>query len=618
MSLGFLILTRDAGVRLYDLAGDVAALARPGDEVVLVDDGSRDDTLAWIGRATAMRGWGAGVRVTRIATAARGQGDLGIAANLALDAAKARHVLLLPGQARLDPRGFAQARARLEAEDLDLLAAPGAPSMHRVILRRALLETPRLRCDEGRAAQGDLRLLSGVAARALRQGRADQDFAHLPPLPPAGPALFAASLALLREAPERAGWLMQGLSELLDDLPPGAAAAARPTAEALALALPEGWQAVTPAPLQEGIAALRQGAPRAMRRLRPNPVLAAPPSGGAPLRIACEGPHARRTPFAYPALAPLWQDRIALTADPAKADLILWAHPMDLATARPEALREAGRKPLALVSEEPFWDTIFSPDPLTSAITLPGGLRLHQVNHHRSAIFDFDVIPYFLLTDHRFAPAYAHRFARNAALGPEDWRAAFARRPLRTVFMAERRPEAFHDVAFPEGDILGLCAWRTRLAEACSRGVERLGASWQGGPSRFDIDNWHLEKLVQLDGRARMISALENTHQPTYLSEKLFDAFACGAVPLAMASPGHRLHGLGLPEGAWINLWGLDSRQAAARVDAAEEPEFAAYAAAQQSLARLFGAPRIWLAERARLRATLWAEMARLADLGPA
>ena len=39
MSLGFLILTRDADVRLYDLAGDVAALARPGDEVVLVDDG---------------------------------------------------------------------------------------------------------------------------------------------------------------------------------------------------------------------------------------------------------------------------------------------------------------------------------------------------------------------------------------------------------------------------------------------------------------------------------------------------------------------------------------------------------------------------------------------------
>lgn len=356
--------------------------------------------------------------------------------------------------------------------------------------------------------------------------------------------------------------------------------------------------------------------------------------GRARMKIALTGPHAVRMPLAYPALASLWQDRIVRVAQPRQADLTLFAHPRDIGSV-PE---DTGGRPVALFSEEPFWDSLFSPDPLADRVTI-AGRRVFQRNHHRSPVFDFDRIPYFLLTDHGFAAAYTDRFLRNAARSAEDWRDLFAARSRTLTFLAERRPEAFHDVTFPEGEVIGLCAWRTRLAQSCvaaeGRGAETLGASWQvggrqgdgrqgnGGPAcggRLDLPDWHLDKLARLDGRTRMISAIENTHQPAYLSEKLFDAFACGAAPVYFASPSHRIHDLGLPPEAWINLYGLDTPAAAAHLSNwAAEPAFLAdFAIAQARLAALLADPQIWLVERRRLARAVVAEVERLICEGPA
>jgi hypothetical protein len=338
------------------------------------------------------------------------------------------------------------------------------------------------------------------------------------------------------------------------------------------------------------------------------------------------GAHSHRTPLAYPHLAPLWDTAIALSGDAAHADLIVLAHPHNAATLNATAAQAVARgTPLALISEEPFWDTLFSPDPLARSVTLTtahlGAIRVHQVNHHRSGIFDFDRIPDYLLTDPRFVARYAQAFARHAQHTAQDWQAMFAARTADITFMAERRPEAFHNIALPQGDIQGLCAWRTELAEACTRGsVARIGASWDAGPSRFDLDDWHRDKISQLDGQTRMLSGIENTHQPTYVSEKLFDAFACGACPLYVASPGHRVHGLGLPPGAWLNLWRQSPAQAARTVQAHiwDTGFFTDYATAQQQLAALFTDPGILARERARLGRALIHEVTRLAGLGPA
>ncbi|WP_204115970.1 glycosyltransferase family 10 domain-containing protein [Shimia biformata] len=335
------------------------------------------------------------------------------------------------------------------------------------------------------------------------------------------------------------------------------------------------------------------------------------------IRVFRIGLHSHRTPLSYPALAPLWEGQIKYVGQPARADLYLFSHVPDIQEA-PRALVEDWRRrrvPVVLMSEEPFWDTIWGRRPMDRLIHVPtdwGDLPVIQLNHQTSDIFRFDRIPYYLLTNHRFANAYRFRFARNARQSARDWKAAFAARRMALTLMFERRPEPWHDVSWPEGDLVGLCAWRTRLAEACltpdtraetGAETEVLGHSWQGGTRRFDLPDWHLDKLTRLDGRTRMMGAIENTHQPDYVTEKFFDAFACGAVPLYVASPQHRVHGFGLPEEAWINLHGLDPSEAAARLRGwqPDSATFDAYATAQARLSALFGDSAAWIAERRRL-----------------
>lgn len=348
------------------------------------------------------------------------------------------------------------------------------------------------------------------------------------------------------------------------------------------------------------------------------------------IRVFKTGAHGHRTPLSYRALIPLFEDEICLVDTPEQADLYVFGHILDIQSA-PQALITDWRRrrcPIVLLSEEPFWDTIWARQPMSRhrLVDSPWGrLPVHQLTHHSSPIFHFDRIPYYLLTHHRFANAYATRFIRNARLSPADWRQAWARRPLDITFMFERRPEPHHSVQWPEGDIEGLCAWRTEVAETCQIGkVERLGRSWQPGePARQSLSDWHLDKLARLDGRSRVIGAFENTHQPHYITEKLFDAFACGALPAYVASPRHRLHDLGLPPGAWLNLAGLSPAAAAARLEglAWHDPAWLqdtseAYALAQQKLADLLATPRIWQQERQRLRKALLAEFQGILDGG--
>ncbi|WP_386806037.1 hypothetical protein [Litorisediminicola beolgyonensis] len=270
------------------------------------------------------------------------------------------------------------------------------------------------------------------------------------------------------------------------------------------------------------------------------------------------------------------------------------------------------RRPVVLLSEEPFWDTIWGARPLDRQIIVEteyGALPVLQLSHQTCPdLFAFEHIPYYVLTDHRFANAYAARFARNAARSAAAWRADFEARTVGISFMFERRPEPHHHRHWPEGDLTGLCAWRTELAIACPDEItERLGRSWHGGQRRQAAPDWHIDKLVILDGRARIIGALENTHQPLYLTEKLFDAFACGGLPLYYASPGHRLHQLDLPSESWINLFGLSPEEARDKVLSQDfsMTVFEAYRATQERLRALLTTDAHWQEERARLGAAL-------------
>jgi hypothetical protein len=623
------------------------------------------------------------VAVHKVLTGTAAAGDLGTAANLALDALavpgvmpeagpEGGFVVFLCAGGRLDAGAFAMARARIEAGDIDALSCPlrqWSLDLGRVVdgpdlaargddpLDIALSRQPGLdgillrwpvtdRCAEGQSSFGALGFWWRAITRAAGRGRLGvmtDPLGHRahPADPDAG--LFQALTDLIGQNQSvtkwAAKWADTALPRLLTGLTPGGIAGLLAAGPALAEVIGDaGSGAVIRAFARNDLPAARQALQALRQRPMSDPELLAQSlfstpalqTHPAPMRVCVTGKHAHRQPFAYAALAPLWADRVALTGSATQTDLIVIAHPHNLLDLRPDLAEAAARgTPVALISEEPFWDSLFSPDPLAHRVTLPaahlGAVRAHQVTHHRSAIFDFDRIPYFLLTDPGYVARYAALFSRNAAVTAADWAEAFAQRPYDITFMAERRPEAFHDVRFAAGDITGLCAWRTRLALGCrGPGVQRLGASWGVGPSRFDLTDWHADKIAQLDGQTKVLSGIENTHQPTYLSEKLFDAFACGARPLYVASPGHRVHDLGLPAGAWLNLWGHSPETAQNAIDgaivgASWDPGFySAYAAAQGRLAALFTDADILAAERTRLGRALVAEVDRLIQCGPA
>lgn len=331
------------------------------------------------------------------------------------------------------------------------------------------------------------------------------------------------------------------------------------------------------------------------------------------IKFCAIGDYSHRQPLAYVPIRDHCRGAIRVTDDPARADIVAVAHSKDLDTYAETLRALSPNQKLLLLSEEPFWDTCWGHDPLTRDLTHPaasGQLRLTQLNHMTSAIFDFAAIPYFLLTDSHFATRYGLWFARNAQIDPAGWRRHFARVSGQGAFMLARRTSPRYEVDFPGHEVFSLCNQRTAIAEACLRpGFAHIGRGWQDAPPRQDLLDWHLDKFLTLKGRFRFICAIENTHQANYVTEKIFDAWAAGAVPLYMAGPGHRVHDLALP-GSWVNLIDCPPEEVPATLAAFPQgAEFSeTYFAQQRWMAEMFGDRDVWRREFDRLRAALVAE----------
>jgi len=208
-----------------------------------------------------------------------------------------------------------------------------------------------------------------------------------------------------------------------------------------------------------------------------------------------------------------------------------------------------------------------------------------------------------VLTSEVYAVRYANMMARFAGVTPEALLARWAQAPVAAAFFAESRKGEPYAKAFPERDVAALSAYRTELAErVAGDGVLRVGKGWGSDKPRQDLPDWHLDKLAQLDGRTRILSAIENVHQRLYISEKIFDAFAVGAIPVYWAGPKHRIADL-VPAESMLNCQGLDPQAAAARIAGfAPDADFAAtWLKTCARLADLFGNGHAIQAERRRV-----------------
>ena len=336
----------------------------------------------------------------------------------------------------------------------------------------------------------------------------------------------------------------------------------------------------------------------------------------AVIHILPAGGWRNRQPFAYAPLLQALGDRIELVDSPNDAQIVLVSHFKDFELFGEQIhsmLAQWPRLRLVLLSEEPLWDSCYMPDPFTrlQRIRTPAGpVTCVVLNHQTTRIFRAAHIPYFLLTDRRYIARYRACFDRNAGCSVEYWQRHFDRVPISAAFLALRRTSPRYAPVFVGDTLRGLSVWRTTFAENC-RGhhVIREGQGWSEGPKRQDLPDWHADKIGRFDLQVRYMSAFENTHQIDYVSEKIWDAFAVGAIPLYVAGAGHTVHRF-LGSGGWINFHSYLDR--APRFDAdraVDEAMASAYAMTQDKLARLFTDDKKIESEYDRVCETLLAEL---------
>jgi hypothetical protein len=330
------------------------------------------------------------------------------------------------------------------------------------------------------------------------------------------------------------------------------------------------------------------------------------------------GDYAHRQPLAYDPIRRACMPMVTVTDAFDAADIILLAHTKDLESHAETILsRLAAHQRVVLLSEEPLWDCVWAKDPITRVQvfdTEAGPLPYVYLNHVTSDIYDFEQIPYFLLTDYTYPTRYGCWFMENARLSQQEWMARFAGAKWDLAFVAEYRNGPRFDAAYPDAGFYGLGRWRTRLALACTgERLLRMGSGWNELPRRQTLPDWHLEKYLDLRGRCVVLSAVENTYHRAYITEKIFDSFAIGAMPLYVAGADHRINDL-LPPGAFVNLDGLTPEAAADQIAGynADPQALSAYCEAQARLAALFNTPSLLCAEYDRLAQALTRNLAAL------
>lgn len=289
-------------------------------------------------------------------------------------------------------------------------------------------------------------------------------------------------------------------------------------------------------------------------------------------KICLFGRHGNRTPLSYEPIRRVIGSRLEFVENPIQADLIVSGFNIDfrdnIDTLLP-ALKRTHKPKLAVISEEPLWDITWS-GPFRGKtgqiFAKETEINYTFLGHETSDIFEFKRLPYFILTSNSYPVRYANMISRFAKLSPKEMCDRWAKASIPAAFFMEKRMGEAYSAVFPDRDVAALSAYRTNVAECTEApGVVRIGKGWNDDSRRQNLPDWHLDKLARLDGQARIISAFENVHQRNYITEKIFDAFAAGAVPLYWASPKHRIFEL-ISDQSFLNTYTLSPQESARKI----------------------------------------------------
>jgi hypothetical protein len=336
-------------------------------------------------------------------------------------------------------------------------------------------------------------------------------------------------------------------------------------------------------------------------------------------RINLFGPRSKRTPLSYNPYRAISGSYFNYVEDPCDSDFLIFGISSDIfenINLINELLYKNPKLKLVVLSEEPLWDTLWSGDFFSRHSLINNqNLSFFNLNHFNSDIFKFNSFPYFVTTCDHFFIRYSNLFKRNSLLSTDKIQSIWRSSSFTQAYFAERRSGPDFDIKFPtKPDVFGLCSFRTDLAlNAVGINVLRVGHGWENSNRRQSLPDWHLDKIARLDQESYIVSAIENTHQHDYITEKIFDSYAVLGVPLYVAGPEHMIHRI-VPQDSFINLYGMTPYEAADKVQnfKPDSKFMAAYSEAQESLANLFSDSQCYWSERNNFISKIYSELSTI------
>jgi len=313
--------------------------------------------------------------------------------------------------------------------------------------------------------------------------------------------------------------------------------------------------------------------------------------------------------MSYPEYKELFSKKVNFVDNAEDADVVIFGFVIDIKENSEALIKLQEKKPnirLVVLSEEPLWDTLWSGDFFSKKSSVLFGdtkLTFTFLNHCTTAIYNFENFPYFITTSDEFFTRYRYYFARNSTYSESDIETNWREASTKIAFYSEKRQKKEFDIKKFKDDVISLSGLRSEIAEKTTGdGIVKIGQGWGVAKKRQALPDWHLDKLVGLDKRSYIVSAIENTHQKFYITEKIFDAFAVLGVPIYYASNANMISRL-VPHGGYINTFGLPAERIVEKI-ALFQPDQAfvcQYKKTQEKLAVLFSNVQSYIKERERL-----------------
>lgn len=281
-----------------------------------------------------------------------------------------------------------------------------------------------------------------------------------------------------------------------------------------------------------------------------------------------------RTPFGYSQLAP-YLNLYFGSSRPLKIGNQIQSdnpsvHITGMTTIVPAHIWDIDKLKVWHLSEEPLWDILFNSK--LSALG-PQVDPKDQIAYsgYLSGLYDELIIPYFLLTSTKYMQRYVVRLndiidSYSARTLLDHWLCY----KYRFMAMCEYRKGARwspKSEAIRSTNARVLCDYRTRLCEMLNGdniSTLILGKGWHASQPRQSLADWHLNKLTY-SKLAMLVSSIENVDHPSYVTEKPFDAFSLGSIPVVHwcdSSLGFRF----FSKASVLNIYGLTPDQAVKKI----------------------------------------------------